>query len=216
MSAHDVSANVWRRRAIFIPWLLEWEHWFHALLSRETSSWSDRQEQLANVLFANYHIMMIFTKLDATLASPWSCFTNEFRMIVDLCASVLDFHTIELPPLSHHGLFPLFGNGLSVLQPLYYTMARCTDHAVRVRAGRMLLALRMPPVSAMTPALTEQETARNAFDSWTLDDWLDFSAAESLHLSPAAFFGGMYSGSVSIGRESSSTASGPELQFLST
>lgn len=203
MTTQELIANVHRRRAIFLPWLLQWEHCFHALLSDNGSSWTTKNRSSANALLANFHVMTIFAKLDETLAAPWACFSNEFGMIVDLCASVLDLHTIELPPFANLGRFPLFGNELSVMQPLYYAMARCTDRATRVKAGQLLLNLRKPARSSFQSALTMHEEVVNDYELWTLDDWLDFSASEGLHQSPAAFFGGMYGGKTPSSRGSS-------------
>ena len=195
-SSSEHSARLARKKTFFVPWLKTWERSFSEFLFRESKDLTADDLQKARVLKANHVAANITAKGDLDQIGGWPGFYNDCKAIIDLAASVVNSYApgyvSELPTL--HFAFLKFG--LWVCEPLFIVMARCPDPGLRREAASLPNGLtrlkktrhRGRRAQTLIPNDSRLETTTDT-DTWTVDEWLDFTGSVRLDIAMATYFG---------------------------
>jgi hypothetical protein len=195
-SPAEISARVAQKEAVFVPWLKSWEQSFSEFLFRESQTLSADDLQRARVLKVNHVAARITAKGDLGRFGGWPGFYNDCKAIIDLASSVVNSYTpgyvSELPTLH----FPFLKFGLWVCEPLFIVMARCPDTYLRRQAASLLNGLtrlkktrcRARRAQPLIPHDSRLEAPTDT-DTWTVDEWLEFTSNVRLDTAMATYFG---------------------------
>lgn len=192
----ELSARLAQKKAVFVPWLKTWEQSFSEFLFRESKNLTADDLQRARALKANHVAANITAKSDLGRFGGWPGYYNDCKAIIDLASSVVNSYTpgyvSELPTLH----FPFLKFGLWVCEPLFIVMARCPDSDLRRQAASLLNGLtrlkktrhRARRAQTLIPNDSRLEAPTDT-DTWTVDDWLDFTSNVRLDTAMATYFG---------------------------
>ena len=178
-----------QRQERIVPWLESWRAIFEYLADVEELT--PRTKQRHNILRMNYTMVCILCEFDITNGSvDWDVQVCHFRFLVETSDSILSAHekVKSLPGLSSER-FPFLAHGHWMLEPLFITVARCTDHEVRRKAATILLSQRSLQTTSWLPELSRSSDG-DGNDAVLVDSLIEFAKNIRMDKGLAMFFGG--------------------------
>ena len=146
---YDLAVSNAEKHLLFSPWLAAWEKAFSAYLAKNEKNMNSEDRKAAMILKAHELVAEILSEVDLSLGElGWDAFTDKFRAITDLAASVLesskqaDTSVIEAR-WKTSGVFisaptATLSFSLGIVDPLYEVCSRCRDPILRRRALDLL------------------------------------------------------------------------------
>lgn len=172
-----------------VPWLIDWNTAFEMLVEFEEPT--PRTRQRHNILRINYATILILCEFDITYGNgDWEVSLDRFRFIVDTSDSILvAYEEIKGLPCLSSERFPFMAHGHWMLEPLFITIARCTDYDIRRKAATILLS-RRPPQTRCWSAKPNTCCPVDENGAALVDDLIKFAKNIRMDTGLAVFFGG--------------------------